>query len=49
MEALYLLIAVSVLVLCAVGGVFVWAVSSGQFDDLNGPAYRILSDDDENS
>ena len=49
MEALYLLIAVSVLVLCVVGGVFVWAVASGQFDDLIGPAYRILGDDDENS
>ena len=24
-----------------------WAVKSGQFDDMEGPAYRILMDDDE--
>jgi len=26
---------------------FVWAVRSGQFDDLEGPAHRILMDDDD--
>ena len=26
---------------------FLWAVNSGQFDDLQGPAYRILQDQDE--
>jgi nitrogen fixation-related uncharacterized protein len=25
----------------------VWAVRSGQFDDLEGPAHRILMDDDD--
>lgn len=24
-----------------------WAVRSGQFDDLDGPAHRILQDEDE--
>ncbi|MGD8812002.1 MAG: cbb3-type cytochrome oxidase assembly protein CcoS [Thioalkalispiraceae bacterium] len=26
---------------------FLWAVRSGQFDDLEGPAHRILMDDDD--
>ncbi|MDQ6953990.1 MAG: cbb3-type cytochrome oxidase assembly protein CcoS [Mariprofundaceae bacterium] len=26
--------------------VFFWAVRSGQYDDMEGPAYRILDDDD---
>jgi cbb3-type cytochrome oxidase maturation protein len=26
---------------------FLWAVRTGQFDDLEGPAYRILMDDDD--
>lgn len=27
-------------------GAFLWSVRSGQYDDLDGAAYRILSDDD---
>jgi cbb3-type cytochrome oxidase maturation protein len=26
---------------------FFWSVKSGQFDDLEGPAHRILMDDDK--
>jgi cbb3-type cytochrome oxidase maturation protein len=26
---------------------FIWALRSGQFDDLDGAAYRALEDDDE--
>ena len=26
---------------------FLWAVRTGQFDGLEGPAYRILMDDDD--
>ena len=29
-----------------IGAAFWWSVASGQFDDLEGPAHRILSDDD---
>ena len=25
---------------------FIWSVKSGQYDDMQGPAYRILEDDD---
>lgn len=46
MEILYLLIPLSVVLAFLIGGAFWWAVAGGQFDDLEGPAHRILSDDD---
>ena len=47
MDILPLLIGISILVVIGVAIVFVWAVRSGHFDDLDTPAVRILSDDDE--
>lgn len=46
METLYLLIPLSVVLVLAIGAAFWWSLRSGQFDDLEGPAYRILMDDD---
>jgi cbb3-type cytochrome oxidase maturation protein len=46
MESLYLLIPVSVLLVFVIGGVFWWSVRSGQFDDLEGPGFRVLQNDD---
>ena len=46
MESLYLLIPLSVVLAIAIGGVFWWAVKSGQFEDLEGPAHRVLMDED---
>jgi len=46
MESLYLLIPVSVLLVFAIGVLFWWSLKSGQMEDLEGPAYRILMDDD---
>ena len=46
MEILYLLIPLSVAFVFLIGGVFWWSLRSGQFEDLEGPAYRILRDDD---
>ena len=46
MEILLLLIPVSVILVLLIGAAFWWSVSSGQFDDLEGPAHRILDDDD---
>ncbi|TJZ73539.1 cbb3-type cytochrome oxidase assembly protein CcoS [Chitiniphilus eburneus] len=46
MESLYLLIPLSVLLAFCIGGLFWWAVKSGQFDDMEGPGHRILHDDD---
>ncbi len=46
MEILYLLIPLSVVLVFLIGIIFWWSIRSGQFDDLEGPAYRILMDDD---
>lgn len=46
MDILYLLIPLSLALVLLIGAVFWWAVRSGQFDDLEGPAHRILMDDD---
>ena len=46
MEILYLLIPLSVVLVFLIGGVFWWALKGGQFDDLEGPAHRILLDDE---
>lgn len=46
MDILYLLIPLSVVLVFVIGLVFWWSVRSGQFDDLEGPAYRVLMDDD---
>ena len=47
MEILPLLIGISIVAVIAIAGIFLWAVRSGQFDDLDTPAVRILTDDDE--
>ena len=47
MESLYLLIPLSVVLVFAIGVAFWWSLRSGQFDDLEGPGYRILMDDDK--
>jgi cbb3-type cytochrome oxidase maturation protein len=46
MEALYLLIPLSVAAVFAALWVFFHASDDGQFDDLVGPALRVLQDDD---
>ena len=46
MEILYLLIPLSVVLVFVIGAVFWWSVKSGQFDDLEGPGYRVIMDDD---
>ena len=46
MEIIYLLIPLSLLLVGLIIWIFIWAIRSGQFDDLEGPAHRILMDDD---
>ena len=46
MDILYLLVPLSIVLVFLVGAVFWWTLRSGQFDDLEGPAHRILLDDD---
>lgn len=45
LDVLYLLIPASVLLALVALGLFIWAIHSGQFDDLETPAIRILFDD----
>lgn len=45
MLGLYLLIPLSVVLVFTIGIIFWWSVRSGQYDDLEGPAYRMLLDD----
>ena len=47
MESIYLLIPVSVVLVFLIALIFWWSVKSGQFDDLEGPGFRILMDDDQ--
>ena len=47
MESLYLLIPISVVLVFVIGVLFWWSVRSGQFDDLEGPGFRVVSDDDD--
>jgi len=46
MEILYLLIPLSVVLVFLIGAVFWFALKSGQFDDLESPALKMLADDD---
>ncbi len=46
MDILYLLVPLSLVLVFLIGGVFWWSLTSGMFDDLEGPAWRILQDDD---
>jgi cbb3-type cytochrome oxidase maturation protein len=46
-DILLLLIPVTLLLLTVSGVLFWWTVKSGQYDDLDSPAQRILFDDDE--
>lgn len=46
MDILFMLIPLSVVLALLIGAGFWWAAKNGQFDDLDGPAHRILADDD---
>jgi len=47
MNILYLLIPVGLVFLAGAIWLFIWAVRSGQYEDMEGPAFRILMDDDD--
>ena len=46
MSILYVLIPLALLLLGVAVWAFFWAVGSGQFDDLDTPAVRVVMDDD---
>lgn len=47
MNILYLLIPLGLLLLGLAIWAFFWAVGSGQFDDLDSPAWSVVMDDDK--
>lgn len=47
MESLYLLIPVALFVLLLAIKLLFWAIGSGQYDDLETEAHRILFDEDD--
>lgn len=47
MNIIYVLIPLGLLLLVLAVAAFFWAVRTGQYDDLESPAWRILLDDDK--
>jgi len=47
MNILYLLIPIGLVFLAGAIWLLLWAIRSGQYDDMEGPAFRILMDDDD--
>ena len=48
MESLYILIPIAIVLVCIAVGIFLWAVKSEQFEDLERPGHNILFDEDIN-
>ncbi len=47
LSALFFQLGLSVVFIALAAGGILWAIKSGQYDDLDGPAQRILMDDDD--
>ena len=47
MPALYVMIPVALIIVAIAVWIFFWAVNSGQYDDMDGPAHSILFDDED--
>ena len=46
MESMFILVPISIILAFIISWFFWWSGKNGQFDDLEGPAHRILMDDD---
>jgi cbb3-type cytochrome oxidase maturation protein len=46
METIFVLLPLALLIAAIAVGFFIWAAMSGQFDDLDTPAVRMLFDDE---
>ncbi|PJZ70455.1 cbb3-type cytochrome oxidase assembly protein CcoS [Leptospira perolatii] len=46
MNALYLTIPIALVISVAAFFIFIWNYKSGQYDDVEGPKYRMLFDDE---
>lgn len=49
MDIIYLLVPIALILVALAVWAFMWAVKSGQYEDMEGPAHRILMDDDSPS
>ncbi|NLY12606.1 MAG: cbb3-type cytochrome oxidase assembly protein CcoS [Gammaproteobacteria bacterium] len=47
MAALYVMIPAAMIIVALAIWLFFWAVDSGQYEDLDGPAHSILFDDED--
>ena len=47
MEIVILLIGLALILVIVIIWAFFWAVKSGQFDDMEGPAHRIIMEEDQ--
>lgn len=47
MESLFILIPIAIILVCVAAAIFLWAVKSDQFEDLERQGHNILFDDDE--
>jgi cbb3-type cytochrome oxidase maturation protein len=45
MSVIYLVLPLALLIVAMAVGAFIWSAKSGQFDDLETPAVRVLHDD----
>jgi cbb3-type cytochrome oxidase maturation protein len=46
-ETIFVLLPLALLIAAIAVGLFIWAAKTGQFDDLETPAVRMLFDDEE--
>jgi len=46
-ETIFVLLPLALLIAAIAVGLFIWAARTGQFDDLDTPAVRMLFDDEE--
>ncbi|MBF0191821.1 MAG: cbb3-type cytochrome oxidase assembly protein CcoS [Magnetococcales bacterium] len=47
MNTIYILLPLAVLLSLVGLGMMIWSIRRGQFDDMEGPAHRILFEDDQ--
>lgn len=49
MESLYILIPIAIVLVCVAVAIFLWAVKSDQFEDLERQGHNILLDEDDSN
>ena len=47
MSVVYIVLPVAIVLAIGFVAAFIWATRSGQYDDMDSPAHRMLDDDDD--